>query len=270
MNGKINRSEYLGNKELESREPFEADLRVDFIRHGKPEYTKEEISTAKIEGRLTDVGKQQIEESAIKLTKEIDKKKELVVIWVSPKRRAQETAKIIRDTFDKEEMPILTKGITTQQLRTQKPLGDVQMTPEFINQLIKEKAVNDWMKYWIKSEKLPEGVEKPEEVKTRLKRIITYLERIARKIYPESGKKLHFICIGHEEIFRDLLNEGYGLGTQKGTGPDYGESLRIDIHKSSEDGDAVLDLKYRNQDVKLGFKKDERKIYKMDSKSSSK
>lgn len=202
------------------------------------------------------------------MAKGIDKEQELVIIWVSPKARAQQTAGIIKTILEKEGALILEKGwkgekTIKEPLRITKPLKDVTMTPKFIQELIKAEATGDWMRYWTESEKLPEGVETPEEVKTRTKRLITYLERIARSIKSPEGKKLHFICVGHEEIVRDLLEEAYGLGTEKGTGPDYGEVLRMNINKSSVERDATLNLKYRNLDSRLGFNIKERNFYRI-------
>lgn len=257
--------------ETKEEEPFGADLRVDFIRHGRPSYTKEEIESGKVEGALTTEGREQIKSSALELAQDIDKNKELIIIWRSPKRRAQQASEIIRDIFAQEEIPIIEKGwqrkkewegkLDEKQLRTKESLSDVKMTGEFIDELIKEEAMADWMEYWTKAEKLPKGVERPEEVKKRTERLVTYLERIARIIYPPANKKLHFICVGHEETVRDLLEKAYGLGTKRGTGPSYAEIVRMDIHKSTEEKDATLDLKYRNEEAKLGFEKEERRFY---------
>lgn len=238
--------------------PFEADLRVDFIRHGKPSYTKEEFEAGKFEGELTVKGRRQIENQGLELTKNIDKDKELVAIWASPKKRADQTAVIIKDVFEKE-------GISVWESKTKESLRDLKWTSgsiEFFEKFVKEEGAADaWMKYWSEAEKLPDGVEKPEEVKQRIARVITYLERIARTVQP-SGKKLHFICIGHEEIFRDLLEEGFGMGTKKGTGQIYGEVLRIDINKSEDNKDAILNLKYRGMESQLGFNKNSREFHR--------
>ena len=77
---------------------------------------------------------------------------------------------------------------------------------------------------------------------------------------------MHFICVGHEETVRDLLEEAYDTGTEKGTGPAYGETLRVDIDKSTPEKDAIFDLKYRNLETKLGFNKKERNFYNFNKK----
>jgi broad specificity phosphatase PhoE len=254
--------------ESEEEEPFKADLRVDFIRHGKPKYTQGEIESGKFEGELIPEGIEQVKSSALELARGIDKDKELIIIWTSPKKRAQQTSEIIRDIFNEEKISIIEKGwkrkeqkekIDEEPIRTQEPLRDVKLTGEFVGEL-KKIAVADWMEYWAKAGELPKGIEKPEEVKERTERLITHLERIARTIEPPKGKKLHFICVGHEETVRDLLEEAYGSGTKKGTGPNYGEVVRMDIHKSEPNKDAVLNLNYRDSKAKLNFNKERREI----------
>lgn len=247
-----------GQFESRERESTLPDLRVDFVRHGKPEYTDEEIQSATAEGNLTEEGANQIKERAVELASRIDKEKEFVVFWVSPKRRAQQTAKIIFDIFKEKNIPII------KDLRTVRSLSDVKASPAFIEDLLKNDAIEKWMEYWTKSD-LPEDTEKPEEVRKRVERIITYLERIARNIVPAENRKLHFICIGHEEIFRDLLEEGYGLGTKDNTSPNYGEIMNVDIKKSEPGKDAKLILNYHNQSAGLEFDKGIRKFYKPES-----
>jgi len=241
----------------ENEMPLEADLKVDFIRHGKPEYTDEEKESAKFEGRLTEEGINQIKDKALELAGQIDKEKELVVFWISPRMRAQQTAEIIYNIFQEQDIPAI------KDLRTVRSLSDVRMGPNSIKDLVKNSVIGKWMEYWAESA-LPEDTEKPDEVKKRVERIITYLERIARKITPAENKKLHFICVGHEEIFRDLLEEGYGLGTKNSTGPSYGEVMSMDIRKSEQGQDAVLELRYKGQETELGFNKGSRKFYKKD------
>ena len=112
----------------------------------------------------------------------------------------------------------------------------------------------NWMSYWAKNEeKIPEGTEKPADIKKRIQRILTYLERIAKQVNPKENKKLHFICVTHEELFRDLLEEGFGYGTEKGTGPINGEALTIDINKSENDKDAVFNMKFGDDKSSLSF-----------------
>lgn len=239
----------------ESKMPFDADLKVDFIRHGRSEYTDEERKSAKFEGNLTEAGIDQIKDKALELVGQIDKEKELVVFWVSPRKRAQQTAEILYNIFQEQNISVI------KNLKTIESLSDVRMSPNLIKDLLKNNAIGKWMEYWAESD-LPKDTEKPEEVKKRVERIIAYLERIARQITPAENKKLHFICVGHEEIFRDMLEEGYGLGTKNSTGPSYGEVMSMGIIKSKQGQDAVLDLRYKGQETKLRFDKESRRFHK--------
>ncbi|MEK7116848.1 MAG: histidine phosphatase family protein [Patescibacteria group bacterium] len=241
-------------EKIETEVPFETDMKVDFIRHGKPEYTDEEMRLAIVEGNLTEEGIEQVKNRALELAGKIDKEKELVVFWVSPKRRAQQTAEVLFGVFQEQGIPVI------RDLKTIKSLTGVKVTPEFIENLMKMDS-GKWMEYWTVSD-LPEGTETPEEVKKRVERVVAYLERIARNITPPEGKKLHFICVGHEEIFMDLLQEGYGPGVGADIGPTYGEVMSMDIKKSEQGQDAVLKLKYRNQETSLDFNKENRKFYR--------
>lgn len=242
----------------EEKAVFRSDLKVDFIRHGKPEYTAEERKTAKYEGNLTEEGTARIKDQALKLAQQIDKEKELVVFWVSPRKRAWQSAEILYKVFQEQGITVI------KDLKTVLSLSDVKMSSGFIEDLLKNKAMKSWMEYWAESN-LPEGTEKPEEVKKRVKRVVTYLERIARQIAPQENKRLHFICVGHEEIFRDILEEGYGLGTKDKTGPSYGEVMSMDIGKSEQGKEAVLKLKYREQEADLSFDKKSREFHKQEN-----
>jgi len=247
--------------EVNEKEPAQPDLRVDFIRHGKPEYTDEERKSTKFEGILTEEGINQIKNKALELAGQIDKESELVVFWVSPRGRARQTAEILYNILQEQNIPVI------KDLKTVGSLSDVKMSPDFIKDLLKNNAIGKWMEYWAESD-LPEDTEKPDEVKKRVERIITYLERIARQVIPAGNKKLHFICVGHEEIFRDILEEGYGLGTKNSTGPSYGEVMSMKIRKSEQGQDAVLELRYKGQEANLGFNKESRKFFKQENQEN--
>ena len=137
---------YLEQKE---REPFEADLRADFIRHGKPKYTKKEMESGEFEGTLKKESKEEVGLDALELSKGIDKDKEIVVIWVSPKRRVQQTAEIYKDILEKQGINVLAAGIERKgpKLRTKEALRDAGLTVEFVKELIEKKADADWMEY---------------------------------------------------------------------------------------------------------------------------
>ena len=231
------------------------DLKVDFVRHGKPVYTKEEMESLELEGELTPEGEVDIKRKALNLSSQLDKEKELIVFWVSPKRRAQQTAKVMRGVFLDQGVSVLKEPKTFQSL------ADIKVNKAFFADLIKNGALNDWMEYWVANE-LPEGTEKPQDVRKRVTKVMTFLDRVARNVKPEGNKKLHFIVIGHEEIFRDILEDAYGFGTKKGTGPDYGESLSLDFTKSEPGKNADIKLQFRGKEAKLELDKNTRSLNK--------
>ncbi|OGG17980.1 hypothetical protein A3D78_05865 [Candidatus Gottesmanbacteria bacterium RIFCSPHIGHO2_02_FULL_39_14] len=235
--------------------PVQPDLIVDFVRHGEPEYTQQEIDDASIEGHLTQEGRRQVHETGLKLSEQIDKEKECVVFWVSPKQRAQQTAAVLQKVFEQQQIPV-------ERFRTHHDLSDIRLGHEFIRKLYAEDAVDELIEYWTKAD-LPEDAEKPEEVKKRVERVVTYLVRIAEKIRPQDNKKLRFICVGHEEIFRDLLEAGYGFGTKKHTGPEFAEVMEMKIFKSELQNDAVLKLMFRGKEAELRFNPQSRNFYKI-------
>ena len=260
MNGK---EKYFEN--IEKKEVFSADSRVDFIRHGKPEYAEEEIKTGKYEGELRDESKENVRKNAESFAGEINKEKEIIVFLTSPKNRAKETAEIYKDVFEKEKISIY-EGIVTKATL----LRDAGLNVDFLDN--QEKAVNngeiswdDWMEFWVdesEKEKLSEGVEKPEEIRKRVGKFIGLLKDSDILIRPPKGKKVHYICIGHEEVVRDLLEEGFDTGTAKGTGLDYGEKLRMDIYKSQSDKNVSLNLEYRGNESNLDFDATEKRFEK--------
>jgi hypothetical protein len=89
-------------------------------------------------------------------------------------------------------------------------------------------------------------------------RVLTYLERIARKIRPEDGKSLRFIVVGHEEGVRDLLEESFGVGTEKGTGPGYAGVVEVGI--STGDVDSKFDVTFNGQKQSLVFNRENRSV----------
>lgn len=246
--------EKLEKEPFKEKEIFDANLRVDFIRHGE--------RTEPLKDELSDKGRKTIEQTAKELSQEVNKEKELLVFWVSPKRRCQQTAEIIKEHFKKEDISFI-------EPRTKNSLTSIKYTEEGAKKFIQQmgevsKWIDEWMEHWAIKE-LPEGLEKPEEMEERVKRILTYLERTARDVHPAEGRKLHFLCILHEELFRDLLEEGYNLGTKKGTRPTFGEKLRIDIHKSEPGKNAIFDLTYRNSKANLEFNKETREFRRINS-----
>lgn len=230
------------------------DLKISFVRHAKPEYTEEEERVAVFQGKLTPAGEQQADSLGQKLAAELNPEKEIIVFWISPKQRAQETAKKVKDILK-------NNGIPVREPKTFNSLSDTHMTPEFNEIIEADDSDKGWMKYWTTHE-VPEGTETPEDVKKRLTRVLVNIEKTARNVKPEGNKKIHILCFGHEETIRDLLETGFGFGTEKGTGPNYTEVLDVDVYKSGSEKDAILKLNFREKEVELGLNVKTREFYK--------
>ncbi len=221
--------------------PFNADLRVDFIRHGKAEYSEEELVSARFEGELSKEGKEQIIKTANELIEKIDKEKELIVIWHSPRKRAKQSAKILEEILEEQKISVLhLTGVDS--------LKDIKMAPEFFQEFLQNPEIKDWINYWKEKEELPIGTEKPREAKIRVARVLTCLERIARKVRPKEEKKLHLILVGHEDIF--LLKEIFGKDIEN---LPYAGHFRVDLFKSSPEKEAILEVTYGDKKGKLYF-----------------
>ena len=221
----------IDQQQLEQNESEPVGLVVDFVRHEKPEYKGEEFASGNLEGELSPASLVAARAHAEGLAATIDKDNELVVFWVSPKRRARQTYSVYQNVFREQGVHMYESGFDrmfNESLRDVKTSGgDIAALSEGM----KAAGVDwgAWMEYWSETAALPPTTETPEELARRSARVITYLERIARTIAPNTTKRLHFICIGHEEGVRDLLEAALGQGTKKGTGPAYGERIHAEI-----------------------------------------
>jgi broad specificity phosphatase PhoE len=246
------------------KEPFSADARIDLIRHGKPFYTEIEHETGEFEGELSAESQEQVRIEAEEFSNSIDKEGELILIWASPKRRARMTAGIYREILEKNNIKILTLSNSQEgYIKTTSKLRDVKINTEYLDQLnnlVKKGEIPGWdhmIEHWGKTEKdqLPEGVESLNDVSDRVMKVLKYIEILSRKFKPEDGRKLHFLTFGHEEIAMDLLQSAYGKneGVNKGTGPAYGEAIRIDMNHTDKKGGVLLDVNFRGKDSKISF-----------------
>jgi len=215
-------------------------IKAEFVRHGKPTYSEEEYKSGKFEGTLTENGKKELEETINKLAENISDD-ELVVILSSPKKRAIESAEIAHKILKEKGVNIFPSLKITDSLK------DIQMTPEFVESL--KDFEGFWMEYWAKKN-LPEGVEKPEDVKKRAQRVIAYLNRVGK--IKNLTQKIRFVLFGHEEGVRDLLMEAFGIDTEKGEGPTYAENISVNFFNVGENA-TKLEVSYRDKKGVLDF-----------------
>jgi broad specificity phosphatase PhoE len=279
---------YEGKRIEHEKSSSRYDLIADFVRHGKPKYTEAEEVSGQLEGVLTEEGVEQANRIGHELADKIDVDNERVVIWASGKNRAKQTSKIIYDVLKDSGVALLTSSSGGDRgVRTRESLRDIKTEATDPSDYTKGSPFWDaiyyankageklssgedvgfdrWLEFWVEKDsegELPQKTESPEELKWRSVRVLTYLERIARKIKPEDGKRLRFIVVGHEEGVRDLLEESFGVGTKKGTGPAYAEVVEVGV--STENSGSRFDVTFRDEKKELAFDPKSRKIERIE------
>ncbi|MBI3633915.1 MAG: histidine phosphatase family protein [Candidatus Vogelbacteria bacterium] len=231
-------------------------MRCDFVRHGKPTYTDEDLFSEAVEGDLTPEGVSQVEVLAASILAGFEKDGEIMIIWSSPKRRALQTADVIWSAFDKA-------GIRIRKPKVVWSLRDVILTGEAYAEIPEEGKSKSWMEYWASVVGLPIGMELPRSLRRRVMRVVANLERLARKANSDSKKRVRVLCITHEEMMRDILEEAYGTGTELGTGPTYGELLKVEIEPDEKGAAATLSLVFRHQNARLLLNLETREIRRL-------
>ncbi len=243
----------LENKLERGREILrKSDVEVDFIRHGEAFYDEDELDRGELEGELTPLGVEQIKNLGDRLAKEIDKNKEIVIIWTSPKKRAVQSSFILEERMK-------AAGVEVYRLRIKKPLRDTDLSNELIENLSNEKV--EWIDFWTKNEEYPTGMEKLEGVSSRTGRIISCLNRIVRNISNIKGKKMRFLCVGHEENIGGVIGCGID-GETPFVETDNAELVRIYFNKAEKGKDIKLDIDFKNQKITVGFDEERKRFYK--------
>ena len=268
------------------REKQEAKLTATFFRHGKPDYSREELVSGQLEGQLSENAQRDVEKAAEQFALEIDPDKELVVMWSSPKNRAIQTSQIVRRVLKEKGIPFLRRKSgdvrqtkVLEMIRDFETGGDMQGSP-FWDKLLevqeediflpsgKKMGIANWQESLHELSKT-EGfealnAENPEHIKKRVMSILAHLESVARRIQPPEGKTLRFVVFGHEEIVTPILQEAIGQGVESGTGPTYAEQLSVSIHPSTEEKEAVMDITFRDKKTALAFNPRTRTIHSLE------
>ena len=128
-----------------------------------------------------------MEDIASSLLDGIDKEKELVVIWCSPKRRARQTADIISLVFDRA-------NVSSRKPRIVWSLRDIILTEETNSELPEEGRAKSWMEYWTHAAKLPIGMETPVLIRKRVMGVIADLIRLSHGVGLEKEMYSGVVC----------------------------------------------------------------------------
>ena len=237
--------------EPKEREPDGKTLmKIDLIRHGKPFYTKGELEKYDFEGKLTQEGHEQVRLKAVNLLPDIDREKEIVVIWASPKQRARESAEDLRAILEEN-------GVSVLRENKRESLRDVRFTKEFGDELSNNGAWGDWLNYWLNKQELPIGTEAPGDVEKRMNRIFTYLSRVVKGIKLPQDKIFHFLLVGHEELFPYIVNKVCNLNEGS---PKYGETMKINMKRRDDSEAFQFEFDYRGIKSSYAFNYKDRRF----------
>lgn len=274
----MSKEQFSGAEHLSPRERLAKmpDATATFFRHGKPRYSMPELISGQLEGEIKPEVESEVREAAEALAKSIDKDNELVVMWASPKSRAQRTSEIVREEFERSGIPFLqdkdgnaraTK--TVDMVRDLYTAGDVEKGSPFWDKLIAAEkegvllpsgepmGIANWQES-LKVLSEQEGfedleAESAEHIAWRTKMVLKHLDSIARKIKGPDGKRLRFVIFGHEEIMTPVLEAAFDQGTVKGTGPGYAESMTVGVNASSSESPAKLAVSFKGKKANLDF-----------------
>lgn len=214
--------EPLKNELLNLGQP---DIVVDFVRHGKAEYSEEPWESTTFEGALTSEGRDQAENAAQTLVSRMNKDKELLVLWTSPKKRALETVAIMLPVF-------YQNGILPHELSVRTLLQDVQLDISQLREYLESDFGKTAIEQWLVSKNLPKGNETPEQLTHRTNSVLFYLDKAARVVQPSGGKRLRFVLIGHEETAINILQFAFREEPTSKLSPKNGEILELGIYQS--------------------------------------
>lgn len=251
----------LENKEKEPRHNI---VVVDFLRHGTTNYLENYVSQEDMEmmnGKyprdLTEKGEQEVRETAEKIVEDINPETDVVVLWSSPRWRAQGSEEIIKELLEKRGVPIL-KDSSIESMRSFD-----QHDMEFMNDL--------WAKIApvghsaeIMYSRDPEFQEKNEkfesqpEVKKRAERVFNWIRYFAERANL-GGKRLRIIGASHFEFLNPVMENIFGNKVEEGKGVHKGEDMRItfDFDKSNKEMKISADFRGEHKE-NISFDKEKR------------
>ena len=231
---------------------FRSDAKVTFMRHGSPHYSDEELATADFEGTLEEKGREQVKSSALKIAAEAKENNEIIIVYSSPRQRADQTAEILVQTLESSGVSVLNRNKSSEDLKHQslKSLSAPEVTKEFWDKKPQDEfMVKIWRELFEQGE-LPDGVETPPAAEAKLKRVLNFNANIINvfKKYLEIKQKIRIINVGHFETVTPILQAAYGgeAGIDKDKGLAEAEYLNVDMQTLTNNPDlkAVLHLSF--------------------------
>lgn len=185
------------------------------IRHGQTDYTNQGLD-------LSEVGINQVKETAKQLKEDLKKYDRLIVIS-SPRARTLGTAKVFLETL----------GIPCQTIRTSKQARDVDVTDTTYQVWdTMRKSSDHGLNYWVEDSNFQEDFLGPDKkrlaegrksVNKRAERILRHYGNFVKKLEEKTGQKIALLLFTHWEIMLP-----YFLISQA-EGPQHGEAVIINL-----------------------------------------
>lgn len=262
------------NFKVESREdPPKPDLIIDFIRHGKTVYgtaLKEKIkeigqnidtfklmpeldesiesADEQLGGRITEQGKEELRDSVRKLSKLIDRKKEIVAIMYGTRTRHDQSGKVIIDELQ-------NLGIEVVKQKEHANLVDVKDGGwyTFVEYIIKHEGKDEadlenfwWEMYQNKSlqdDMSNKGYEHLGDISLRTENVVELLRRFVRRF--NLGKTLRVIAVTSDINIEQIQQKGIEIKDRDQIWTKNADILEINIWNDKDNS-----LNYKEKIIK--------------------
>jgi len=241
--------------EKRESEPKHNTVVVDFLRHGTTDYLENyasqedvEMMNGKYPKDLTEKGEQEVIETAKKIVDTINPETDIVVLWSSPKWRAQGSEEIIKEMLEKRGIPIL-KDSSIESMRSFD-----QHDKDFMNDLWAKIAPigNSAETMYARDPEFQEKNEKFEsqpEVKKRAERVFNWIRYLAERANL-NGKRLRIIGASHFEFINPIMEDIFGQKVEEGKGVQKGEDMQVifDFNKEKKEMKISADFRGEHKD----------------------
>lgn len=178
---------------------------IDFLRHGETNYLEDKKRLTGrdltiVEVDLTDLGIEQVKETARRLVNEINPDLEKVILWSSPAWRAQASEKIIKDA-------LTNAGIEIYKKKTSSAMKPIKLKSNYDNE--------------------KRGIE------ANAMRFMKWITVVARNCKKE-GKKLRIISVSHQEFLTPIMEAIFKFDIHHGEGYKKAEIMRLSFKYDGE------------------------------------
>ncbi len=284
---------YNPERSVEQRKekPAEREISVTFMRHGESSYEDFQnllkggcSRNKKLLPDLSEKGIETITNKARKLTEDIDKENEIVVIWTSPELRAIGSGQIIERILAKDGIAIIRNSEISSLSEAHTGIeGKLKMIPQRIHKyfdlsgLTKEQlmsirmtkdAMDDpdmpfgetWRQY--AGEEKFEDIENRNVSKKRFNRIVNSLFLLKKIMKPKDpSKRLRFIFVIHEDLPDNILEFAFNKGLINRKGLGNGEGLDLTIRDKN-----LVKACHESEEKDLIFDREKREFIKIEEK----